>query len=193
MKKEIKQTSISIITQNITKHSNLTPANAWYEGTNIRFAYKEDPRIVHAYCMALLKDAIEYLDFNKSFRNTKDYIDAVDYLIEQFPAMKLEEWALIMKRLKAGYYGKMFERLKLPELVDIFQRHEGERGDMMKRKVKQDRKEEDDNKRENLFNSGMGEVLKKIAEDLKLPEDDTDRQGRWKFIQYPNTEIKPEE
>ncbi len=143
--------------------------------------------------MALLKDAIEYLDFNKSFRNTKDYIDAVDYLIEQFPAMKLEEWALIMKRLKAGYYGKMFERLKLPELVDIFQRHEGERGDMMKRKVKQDRKEEDDNKRENLFNSGMGEVLKKIAEDLKLPEDDTDRQGRWKFIQYPNTEIKPEE
>ena len=43
--------------------------------------------------------------------------------------MKLEEWAIIFHRLKTGQYRPGYERLKLPELVSIFQQYEGERAE----------------------------------------------------------------
>ena len=30
-------------------------------------------------------------------------------------------------------------------------------------------------------------IFKKLADDLDLPEDDTDERGRWKFIVHPNS------
>ena len=135
--------------------------------------------------MALLKDAIDYLDFNKTINGTRNFVDAVDYLIKQFPAMKLEEWSVIMTRLKAGVYGKMYERLKLPELVEIFQQYEGERAEMMERNIKRDK----DTPPTPLTEEQKG-LMKRLLADLKLPEDDTDKRGRWDYIQHPNT---PEE
>ena len=44
--------------------------------------------------------------------------------------MKLEEWHIICHRLKTGEYAVRFERLKLPELVDIFKQYEGERAEV---------------------------------------------------------------
>jgi hypothetical protein len=138
--------------------------------------------MVHISLMAILKDAVDYLDFNKSFRHEGDYIEAVDYLIKEFPAMKIEEWKLICQRLKAGKYGKMYERLKLPELVEIFQQFEGERAEMREKQIKRNK---DIEPPPNID----PELLKRIAKDLALPEPDTDEKGRWKFIQHPNTPI----
>ena len=135
--------------------------------------------------MALLKDAIDYLDFNKTINGTKNFVDAVDYLIKQFPAMKLEEWSVIMTRLKAGVYGKMYERLKLPELVEIFKQYEGERADMMEQNIKREK----DLPPPPLTEEQRG-LMKRLLADLKLPEEDTDERGRWDYIQHPNT---PEE
>jgi len=118
---------------------SLTPSDAWHHGYNIRAAMKYEPRVTHVALMTLLKDAIEYLDFKKTISGTQNFIDAVDYLVEHFPVMKIEEWKVIMTRLKAGHYGKMFERLKLPELVEIFQQFEGERAEMMERNIKRDK------------------------------------------------------
>lgn len=85
--------------------------------------------------MKLLTETIVYLDYNKTITGTQNFIDAVDYLVEMFPAMKIEEWKVIMTRFKAGYYGKAYERLQLPELVEAFKRHEGERAEMMERNL----------------------------------------------------------
>ena len=133
--------------------------------------------------MALLKDAVEYLDFNKSFRHEGDYIEAIDYLIKEFPVMKIEEWKIICIRLKAGRYGKMYERLKLPELIEIFQQFEGERAEMME---KQTQRAKDIPPPPTIDM----ELIRQITKDLALPEPDTDDKGRWKFIEHPNT---PEE
>jgi len=131
--------------------------------------------------MAILKDAVEYLDFNKSFRHEGDYIEAIDYLIKEFPVMKMEEWKIICIRLKAGKYGKMYERLKLPELVEIFQQFEGERAEMMEKNIK--REKDVPPPLQNID----AELFKKIGKSLDLPELDTDNRGRWKFIEHPNT------
>ena len=125
---------------------------------------------------------VQYLDCNKTFRNEEDIIYAVKQLSEMFPVMKLEEWKVIMDRLKAGHYGKLYERLKLPELVEIFKKYEGERAEMRERQYNQSK-----NDNEPKFPDWQKAVIKKRADDLKLPEDDTDRRGRWKHIDYPNS------
>tara|TARA_R110000787_G_scaffold7927_1_gene26714 strand:+ start:427 stop:825 length:399 start_codon:yes stop_codon:yes gene_type:complete len=130
--------------------------------------------------MALLKDAIEYLDFNKSFRHEGDYIEAIDYLIKEFPVMKIEEWKIICIRLKAGRYGKMYERLKLPELIDIFQQFEGERAEMIEKQIQR-------NKDIPPPPTIDMKLIRQITKDLALPDPDTDEKGRWDYIQHPNT------
>lgn len=131
--------------------------------------------------MAILKDAVEYLDFSKSFRHEGDYIEAIDYLIKEFPVMKMEEWKIICIRLKAGKYGKMYERLKLPELVEIFLQFEGERAERMEKNIKREKEVPPP------LQHIDPELLKKIGKSLDLSESDTDNRGRWKFIEHPNT------
>jgi hypothetical protein len=182
MTKEIaKRSSIQMSIQTISIRSNISLVEAWEQGFNVREAFKKEPKLVHIALTALLKDAVDYLELNKSFRHEGDYIDAVAYLIEQFPVMKLEEWKVITQRLKAGYYGKMYERLKLPELVEIFQQHEGERAEMMEKNIRRDKDIPIPPPLEHIDI----DLLKKIGD--ALPEADTDRKGRWKFIDHPNT------
>ena len=134
MTKEIVRNSIHSSIETISAPSvKLTLEKAWDTGLNVKGAFKREPQLVHMTLTALLKDAVDYLEMNKSFRHEGDYIEAVTYLIDEFPVMKLEEWKVICTRLKAGYYGKMYERLKLPELVEIFKSHESERAEYMER------------------------------------------------------------
>ena len=77
----------------------------------------------------MLKSTLDYLDYSKTIRETEHIIEAVDHLIQEFPAMKIEEWRCIMMNFKTGKYGNQYERLMLPELVEAFQQFEGERAD----------------------------------------------------------------
>tara|TARA_R100000353_G_scaffold113957_1_gene81583 strand:+ start:1125 stop:1703 length:579 start_codon:yes stop_codon:yes gene_type:complete len=192
MKNELIKNSIQKSIQIISTRSNISLADAWDFGTNVRSAFKNEPKMTHIALTALLKDAVDYLDMNKSFRHEGDYIDAVTYLIEWFPAMKLEEWKVICQRLKAGYYGKMYERLKLPELVEIFQQHEGERAEYMEKKIMRT-KDEAEQRVSHKMTDEQKQMWSEFVEKLNLPEDDIDEKGRWKFIPHPNSEIKPEE
>ena len=174
--------SIAIISAPSTKV--IKPREAWYHGTNIRTAMRYEPKLTHISLMALLKDCVEYLDYNKTIVGTQHFIEAVDHLIEMFPAMKLEEWKVIMYRLKSGQYGKMYERLKLPEIVEAFKQYEGERGDMLHQdndRLKDTPPEPMSEEQKNMF--------KKLKEDLNLP-DAPKKHGRWKHIPYPNTDIE---
>ena len=170
--------SIAIISK--PSASKLTPAQAWQHGMNVTTAFKHEPKLTHVALMALLKDAVEYLDYNKTITKTGDYIEAVDYLIQRFPVMKIEEWKVIMTRLKAVQYGKMYERLKLPELVEIFQQYEGERAEMMERNIQRQKDEP-----QAPLSAEQKQLFSKLIEQLDLPEPKT--QKRWKWIVYPTT------
>ena len=113
--------------QSISDASRMSPERAWREGTNVLVAYREAPAKTEATLIILLKETLSYLDYNKGITADRDILDAVHHLRDTFPAMKLEEWAVIMHRLKTGEYRPGYERLKLPELVDIFRQYEGER------------------------------------------------------------------
>jgi hypothetical protein len=169
------------------RFESITPVIAWESGTNVRTAMKDDPQLTFSTLTALLMDAVSYLDMNKTLRDENDFIHAVRNLIDDFPVMKLEEWKVIMDRLKAGKYGKMYERLKLPELSEIFMQYEGERAEMMERNIK-DSKNDDLKKLDDIpITDEQKGKWNDFVKGLNLPKSDTDRKGRWEHIYHPNS------
>ena len=187
IKKQSTQTSCSRISNPLEK---ISPDDAWSNGTNVRSAMKADPKMAFSTLTALLMDAVAYLDMNKTLRDENDFIHAVRHLVDDFPAMKLEEWKVIMDRLKAGKYGKLYERLKLPELVEIFQSYEGERSELIERKVKNEKNEEFKKLEHIPLSDKQRDMWKAFVKKLELPASDLDKDGRWKFIEHPNTPIE---
>jgi hypothetical protein len=182
---QIKSSTLTSIVR-ISTRSNITPSQAWELGTNVRSAFKHCPKETHTALTALLKGTLDYLDYNKTIRQTEHIIEAVDHLIHEFPAMKLEEWKCVMMNFKTGKYGKQFERLMLPELVEAFQQYEGERAERREAQWKQLKKKPEGEP----LTQEQKDLMKRLLADLDLPEPDTDQKGRWDFIPHPNT---PEE
>lgn len=166
----------------MNKLVTLNPVQAWQQGTNVRTAMKCDEVTTFAALYAITKDMLDYLEMNKTLRTQEEIQHAVSVLLNEFPAYKLEEWKIVMDRFKAGYYGNMFERLKLPELRDAFLKFADERSIMMENNYHETKKIEPE-----PLSDEQRIIMKQIVKDLKLPEDDTDFRGRWKHIHHPNT------
>ena len=165
------ETSCAVISNRL---ESLSLEQAWTHGTNVQTAMRHNPKLTFATMLALLMDAIEYLDFNKTITKEDDFIHAVRHLLDEFPTMKLEEWKVMFDRLKAGSYGKMYERLKLPELVEIFKQHEGERAEFMERQITRQKDVPPP-----IATEAMTLMLKKLADDLNLPSGKSERE-KWK-------------
>ncbi len=88
--------------QNISAGSPLNPERAWREGTNVLLAYREAPARTEAALLLMLKDCLTYLDYNKTITGDQGLLDANHHLMQEFPAMKVEEWRIINHRLKTG-------------------------------------------------------------------------------------------
>jgi len=106
--------------------------------------------------------------------------------------MKLEEWKVICDRLKSGAYGKMYERLKLPELVDIFRQYEGERAEYMEQMISRTKDVPPP-----VINEATSLMLKKLANDLDLPSGKSERQlwkeaHDWYINEYKTKNTKDE-
>ena len=189
-----RQTEASL--QNIYDASRLTPERAWIEGTNVLVAYREAPAKTEACLIILLKETLTYLDYNKSIKADRDILDAVHHLRDTFPAMKLEEWAIIMHRLKTGEYRPGYERLKLPELCDIFQQYEGERAAVREGNWNELKKHAPERLNNDQLESLYANYKKRREAETKELQKGADikrvpvKNGRWEHIPYPND--KPE-
>lgn len=151
---------------------------------NVRSAMRYDELTTFAALYAITKDMLDYLEMNKTLRTQDDIQHAVSTLIEEFPAYKLEEWRIIMDRFKAGHFGNLYERLKLPELREAFLKFSEERSVLMEREYNTQKKEYETQPSE--LSEEQKLILKKIIVDLKLTDSDTDDKGRWTHIPYPN-------
>lgn len=193
-----RQTARSL--QNISASSPLSPERAWREGTNVLAAYRVSPAHTEGTLLLLLKETLTYLDYSRSITADRDVLDAVHHLMNEFPAMKLEEWRIIMHRLKTGEYRPGYERLKLPELVDIFRQYEGERAAIREQNWNELKKHAPDRLSDDQLiqlyenqkkrREAAKEELKK-AQEIKPVK--VDERGRWEHIPYPNTVSDGEE
>lgn len=102
----------------------LTPQNAWQEGTNIRRALRLHPQATRAWFLAELGKLIKFVDATKTIQNDEEMKETARALMEEFPAFKLEEFALVFQGIKRNKFGPMYGRLKLGELMECCRKWE---------------------------------------------------------------------
>jgi hypothetical protein len=175
----------------ISGTSVLSPEQAWANGTNVVAAYNANPAQTEAALILLLKKTLMALDMNKTIRTDEDLLFAVEHLRTEFPAMKLEEWAIIMQRLKTGKYPVQYERLKLPELVAIFRAYEGERAERreqawgeLKKVTPDTMSDEQVQAMYKRYQQQREEKQQQRAQQEDIKPVETDERGRWKHIPY---------
>jgi len=66
--------------------------------------------------VTMIADLCRFVDAKKTISSTPDLVFTVETIIDNYPALKLEELRLICDKMKRGECGKFYERLKLPEI-----------------------------------------------------------------------------
>ncbi len=123
------KTSLLVSTENglsIRQGAELTPTTCWEQGHNIRALYKSNPQWTIAMLVLELGKLVDFVDAKKTLKTEEELMFTCETLIEEFPAMTLEEFVLVFKMIKQGKFGKLYERLKLAEISDCCKRYEGE-------------------------------------------------------------------
>jgi len=91
-----------------------------------------------------LVDVISYVDANKTIRGDENLIATSDMILEYALTWNIEEILRVLDRLKLGHYGKFYERLQGPEIIEAMKIYElNERGDIMEA-IKNDMKVTED-------------------------------------------------
>lgn len=130
------QVSIQQTLQQLSKikPADLTPSAAFTAGTNVRTAYRLAPHETTMALAAMIDSTCKYIDANKSIQGAEALAECARYLLDQFPVFTLQEWMLVLYRIRHGYYAKqygdrfkIYERLKTEELARFACKHEEER------------------------------------------------------------------
>ena len=103
----------------------LTPALAWQGGTNLQRAAKEMPNETRAWLVAEVGRLCRDVDANKTLTTNDDFIFTCRAILEEFPAIKLEEVRVAFDMIRKGQLIKMYERLKTAEILEALRTYEG--------------------------------------------------------------------
>jgi len=96
-------------------------------------ANKTHPRELKTFLVIELGKLIKFIDAKKTIETDEDLIFTVESIISDFPALKLEEIVVVFQEMKQGKWGKFYERLKTPEILEIFRTFEGQRSELLER------------------------------------------------------------
>ena len=96
-----------------------THANAIFHGTNVGTALKFEGEKTRIALCEMVQSVVDFHEMKKTL-NVEQVLFTVETLIEDFPAMTLEQWRLACDGMKQGKFGKYFERLKTQEFRDAF-------------------------------------------------------------------------
>lgn len=109
----------------------LTRRTAFKDGTNIRKAMRLAPDRTRAWMVREVGRLIKFVDATKTISDHEELIETCRALIEEMPAMTLEEFALVFEGIKRDKFGPMYGRLKLGELLSCCRQWEGQRAEMI--------------------------------------------------------------
>ena len=112
-----------------------TNAEAW-AGTNILTSLRHHPEETRAAVVTMINKTVEFIDAKKTLHSFEDMALCAETIFEVFPVLKLEELRLICERMKQGYYGNFYERLKIQEFRDCIIKHEEERASILEEQHK---------------------------------------------------------
>ncbi len=113
----------------------MTNERAW-DGINILTSLRCYPEETRAAVITMINTTIQFIDAKKTLHSFEDMALCAETIFDVFPVLKLEELRLICERMKQGYYGNFFERLKIQEFRDCIIKHEEERTHILEQEHK---------------------------------------------------------
>lgn len=98
--------------------------------------------MVRAWIVSEVGRLIKELNYKITISSDDELMFCCRSIIEDHPTLKLEEIRVIFDWIRKGRYGKMFERMKTPEILSIICKYEGEtRAEMLEQRAENKRKE----------------------------------------------------
>lgn len=97
---------------------------AFTKGTSIRAMEASHPVQLGTWLLYEIIRTCQYLECKNTITTKEDANELADELIEQYPTMKIEEFAIVFKNIRFQKYGKYYERLKAGEFMECFLKHD---------------------------------------------------------------------
>ena len=95
--------------------------------------------------------------------NDEELIFCVRAIFDDHPTLKLEEIRACFDMVRKGKFGKLYERLKTPEILDFLRRYEGEvRTEIMERDAHQMQVDWNQKMQLQISESAVTEVLRNV-------------------------------
>jgi len=99
---------------------------AWDNGTNLRTAVRKHEKEVRWWLWKEVGKLCKDVDANKTLSTDEEFKFCCRSILDEFPALKVEEVRLCFDMIRQGKFGKLYERLKTQEILDALRRYEGE-------------------------------------------------------------------
>jgi len=144
---------------------SVKPNDAWSKGTNIITALKSNPAMIRGWVMSEVGRLCKELSAKTTIQSDEELIFCVNSIFEEHPTLKLEEVRTCFDMVRKGKFGKLYERLKTPEILDFLRRYEGEiRVEILERNMNDSRYQSERSSTEELATSPIGEIVKTLPE-----------------------------
>ena len=168
----LKPYTIMLLKDNLV---SVTPEDAWNNGTNIRTAMKDSPSMIRGWIMAEVGRLCKEMSMKTTIASDEELIFCVRSIIEEHPTIKIEEIRACFDMIRKGKFGKLYERLKTPEILEFLRRYEGEvRCDIIERQMHRQRHEHEQQARERIGESRVSDIVNQLPD---APREKVDGHG----------------
>jgi hypothetical protein len=114
--------SVSLLKDNTV---SITPQEAFEQGTNIKKALAVAPDMVRGWIVSEVGRLIKDMDMKTTISSNEELMFCCRSIIEERPALTLEEIRVVFDMVRKGKFGKLYERLKTAEILGFFEKYAG--------------------------------------------------------------------
>lgn len=153
-------------------------STAFFQGTNVRTALRIQPEETRMALVKMVADLVQWVDAKKTLNSTEEITFTVEAILQQLPAMTLEEIRMAFDQIKMGKF-KLYERLKTAEILDCLMKVDAARADLLERRHQYEAHQGQQVMTQMLARTINEGTVKQLVQDLKLPEDEDGERIAW--------------
>jgi hypothetical protein len=153
-------------------------STAFFQGTNVRTALRIQPEETRMALVKMVADLVQWVDAKKTLNSTEEITFTVEAILQQLPAMTLEEIRMAFDQIKMGKF-KLYERLKTAEILDCLMKVDAARAELLERRHMYDAHQGQQVMTQMLARTMNEGTVKQLVQDLKLPEDEDGERIAW--------------